>query len=255
MLVHDDASHLWVNVIVQLVLAWIAVITRQFRNRRSRSVFRSASISYTSDDESVAAASDSGGIFASILAHVEITLAYLLGVYLGGLVFHHSWNDSAEKKAGLVGGSAGGFGLAGLCLVDCAWDLAEIVRDMAAKRKEKKVDEVIIRPDYVTQPSLISNFSIETLVTLKPSHKVRLLCFVRSILILGVLTNDLHVWGQYAFEVGLENVFARPDLASEVVHLCGFFGGIFATLAFNGFIACTRRLWRLNARYESVHNS
>ncbi len=109
MFAHKDRSHLWSNVATQLTLAW----------------FASASASRRS---------------AGIGAQLELLLVYLFSGFCGGLAFRAALAadpGSPWSGAGLVGGSAGVFGLAGVCLFDSLADAAQILFRWIRSRKAK----------------------------------------------------------------------------------------------------------------------
>ncbi len=99
MWVHDGPGHLWSNLVTQLTIAWLASI----------GVCRSKK---------------------PLIANAEIALVYLSAGIGGGLAFQmrHRDGDGVDDGDGaisLVGCSAGAFGLAGLCIFDTAYEIAD----------------------------------------------------------------------------------------------------------------------------------
>ena len=96
MLAHKGASHLWSNVSTQLTLAWLATAA-------------------------AVTAKANGGRKSRMRAEAELAAAYLLAVFCGGMAFRAALPSEAGD-VGLVGASAGVFGLAGVCAVGGAAD-------------------------------------------------------------------------------------------------------------------------------------
>ncbi len=95
MFAHESQSHLWSNVATGVTLAWFASASSS--SRRS-----------------------------GIAGQMELLCVYLLSGFGGGVAFKAA-TASSSADVGLVGGSAGVFGLAALCIVDSVVDLVSIL--------------------------------------------------------------------------------------------------------------------------------
>ena len=90
MFIHENPSHLWFNLILQLTFAWFA-----------------------------------GFHHSGLVGHLEMLLVYLLSGFGGGVAFKIV--ETSSDQVSLVGSSAGVFGLAGLCVIDSAVDTVQFL--------------------------------------------------------------------------------------------------------------------------------
>lgn len=128
MLVHESQSHLWSNVATEITLAWFASAATTTRR--------------------------------GFTGQLELILVYLLSGFCGGLAFK-AVTSGLESDVGLVGGSAGVFGLAGLCFVDSIADLS----GMLAHKWKKMRNSSYANLEAVITPSRSSTTRILLLVS------------------------------------------------------------------------------------------
>jgi membrane associated rhomboid family serine protease len=113
MLVHQDAEHLWPNLLIQLVLSGIATVRHP-----------------------------------GFIGQLKIGLIYALSGYGGGVAY--SMLDEKSSIA-LVGASAGVFGLCGLCIVDFTEDLWDFVCEGRAARDTAAIQRMTVVPTRTTR--------------------------------------------------------------------------------------------------------